>query len=153
MLAVTPFLWFDTDLREVIAFYRSVFPDLAVDGVPPGDGPIVTASVTLAGQTLQLLNGGPFHAGFSEAISLMVTVDNQDDLDRLWAALVAGGGAPGRCGWLKDRYGLSWQVVPEAASRMMASPDRARAERALKAVMGMGRIDLAAVLAAADGEV
>jgi len=143
MLAVTPFLWFDTDLREVIAFYRSVFPDLAVDGVPPGDGPIVTASVTLAGQTLQLLNGGPFHAGFSEAISLMVTVDNQDDLDRLWAALVAGGGAPGRCGWLKDRYGLSWQVVPTVLGELLAGPDRARADRVHAAMLTMGKLDIA----------
>jgi len=145
MVTVTPFLWFDADLREVIAFYRSVFPDLVVDGVPPGDGPIVTASVTLADRTLHLLNGGPLHAGFTEAISLMVTVETQDELDRLWDGLIAGGGEPGRCGWLKDRFGLSWQVVPTVLGELLGGPDRPRADRVHATMLTMDKLDIAAL--------
>lgn len=152
-------LWFNGRGREAAEFYCSLIPGSRIEGVfasdkggPEGDMHFEVIDLTLNGVPYQLLDAGPMFP-LSECVSVMVETPDQAETDRLWEALAADGGSHGPCGWLKDRYGLSWQVVPEAAARMMASPDRARAERALKAVMGMGRIDLAAVLAAADGEV
>jgi len=152
-------LWFNGRGREAAEFYCSLIPGSRIEGVfasdkggPEGDMHFEVIDLTLNGVPYQLLDAGPMFP-LSECVSVMVETPDQAETDRLWEALAADGGSHGPCGWLKDRFGLSWQVVPEEASRMMASPDRARAERALKAVMGMGRIDLAAVLAAADGEV
>jgi predicted 3-demethylubiquinone-9 3-methyltransferase (glyoxalase superfamily) len=152
MPSITPFLWFDTDLSEPIAFYTSIFPDAAVPDAQSddNDGPISTATLTLCGQKLFLLNGGPFHAGFTESISMFVSVDTQDEIDDLWQRLTAQGGEPGRCGWLKDRFGLSWQVVPSVLDSLFGSPDRIRAQQAIDAMMTMDRLDIAALQAAYD---
>jgi predicted 3-demethylubiquinone-9 3-methyltransferase (glyoxalase superfamily) len=152
MPSITPFLWFDVDLAEPIAYYASIFPDATVqDGHGGGDeGPIFTATLELCGQQLFLLNGGPFHAGFKESISLFVSVETQDEVDNLWQRLTADGGEPGRCGWLKDRYGLSWQVVPRVLGDLLGSSDRIRAQQATDAMMTMDRLDIAALQAAYD---
>jgi predicted 3-demethylubiquinone-9 3-methyltransferase (glyoxalase superfamily) len=150
--SITPFLWFDTDLAEPIAFYTSIFPDAASPDVrrTDDDGPIFTATIELCGQRLMVLNGGPIHAGFTESISLFVSVDAQDEIDDLWERLTANGGEPGRCGWLKDRYGLSWQVVPTVLGSLLGSSDRTRAQQATDAMMQMGKLDIAALQAAYD---
>ncbi|MGH8994987.1 MAG: VOC family protein [Acidimicrobiales bacterium] len=97
-----------------------------------------------------LLNGGPAHAGFGESISLFISVETQDELDELWDRLTANGGEPGQCGWLKDRFGLSWQVVPTVLGTLLGSPDRTRAQQAQEAMMQMGKLDVAALQAAFD---
>ena len=149
---ITPFLWFDSDLAEPIAFYTSIFPEAAPPNVRPGfdDGPIFSATIELCGQSLMLLNGGPAHAGFTESISLFVSVDTQGEIDDLWERLTADGGDPGRCGWLKDRYGLSWQVVPTVLGSLLGSSDRTRAQQATDAMMQMSKLDIAALQAAHD---
>ena len=150
MATITPFLWFDGDLAEPIAYYASIFPGASPAELLSADGPIFAATIEVCGQQLMLLNGGPMHAGFTEAISLFVSVDTQDEIDDLWHKLTVDGGEPGQCGWLKDRYGLSWQVVPADWTELLTGPDRARADRAMQAVFGMRKIDVAAVYAAAD---
>lgn len=152
MLSITPFLWFDTDLAEPISFYTSIFTDAASPDVRRSvdDGPIFTATIELCGQRLMLLNGGPIHAGFSESISFFISVETQQEIDDLWERLTAGGGEPGRCGWLKDRYGLSWQVVPTVLGTLLGSSDRIRAQQATDAMMQMGKLDTAALQAAYD---
>jgi predicted 3-demethylubiquinone-9 3-methyltransferase (glyoxalase superfamily) len=149
MPSITPFLWFDTDLAGPISFYTSIFPGSAAPDVA-SEGPIYSATIELCGQQLLLLNGGPQHAGFSESISLFISVETQDEIDDLWDRLTADGGETGRCGWLKDRYGLSWQVVPTALGSLLGSPDRARAQQAQEAMMEMGKLDLGALQAAFD---
>lgn len=148
-------LWFNGRGREAAEFYCGLIPGSRVEGVfvsdhggPEGDMHFEVVDLVLNGVPYQLLDAGPMFP-LSECVSIMIETPDQAETDRLWEALVEGGGSHGPCGWLKDRYGLSWQVIPAEASRIMASPDRARAERALKAVMGMGKIDLAAVLEAA----
>lgn len=152
MPSITPFLWFDTDLVEPIAFYTSIFPHASSPEVRAAldDGPIFAATIELCGQRLILLNGGPAHAGFTESISLMVSVEGQDEIDALWEQLTANGGEPGRCGWLKDRYGLSWQVVPNVLGTLLGSSDRTRAQRATDAMMQMSKLDVAELQAAYD---
>lgn len=152
MVSLTPFLWFDTDLAEPVAFYTSVFDDgAAVDVQRAGDdGPVFTATLELGGNRLMLLNGGPVHAGFTEAISLFVSVETQEEVDTLWDRLTAGGGEPGQCGWLKDRYGLSWQIVPSMLGTVLGASDRTRAQQALDAMLQMGKLDIAALQAAFD---
>jgi predicted 3-demethylubiquinone-9 3-methyltransferase (glyoxalase superfamily) len=149
---ITPFLWFDTDLAEPIEFYTSIFPNAATGYTQrAGDnGPIFTAEIELCGQKLMLLNGGPAHAGFTEAISLFISVDTQAEIDELWDRLLADGGEPSQCGWLKDRYGLSWQVVPSMLGTVLGSPDRRRAQQAMDAMMQMVKLDIAALHAAYD---
>jgi predicted 3-demethylubiquinone-9 3-methyltransferase (glyoxalase superfamily) len=144
---------------EPIAFYRSVFPAVP-DGVSDpastdvsgdhSDGPIYSATIELCGQQLMLLNGGPALAGFTASISLFVSVDTQDEVDTLWDRLIAGGGEAGRCGWLKDRYGLWWQVVPTVLGTLIGSPDRPRAQQAINAMMTMSKLDIADLQAAYD---
>lgn len=152
MPSITPFLWFDTDLAEPIAYYTSIFPSTSTGGVQPraDDGPLFSAEIELCGQKLMLLNGGPAHAGFTESISLFVSVENQAEVDRLWEQLTANGGEPSRCGWLKDRYGLSWQVVPTMLGGVLGGPDRRRAQQAMDAMLGMGKLDIEALQAAYD---
>jgi predicted 3-demethylubiquinone-9 3-methyltransferase (glyoxalase superfamily) len=150
--SITPFLWFDSDLAEPIAFYTSIFLDRASPPVhhAADDGPIFSATIELCGQRLMLLNGGPAHAGFTESISLFVSVDTQAEIDDLWGRLTADGGEPGRCGWLKDRYGMSWQIVPDVLGSLLGSPDRTRAQQATDAMMQMSKLDIAALQTAYD---
>jgi predicted 3-demethylubiquinone-9 3-methyltransferase (glyoxalase superfamily) len=151
MPSIIPFLWFDGDLAEPVAYYTSIFPDSFPDTPPsPADGPIFAATIELCGQQLMLLNGGPTHAGFTESISLFVSVDTQDEIDDLWHKLTADGGEPGQCGWLKDRYGLSWQIVPTVLGEVFNSPDRTRAQQAIDAMMQMQKLDIAGLQAAYD---
>ncbi len=152
MPTITPFLWFDVDLADPIAFYTSIFPDAARPDalVSANDGPIFTAAIELCGQQLLLLNGGPVHAGFTESISLLISVETQDEIDDLWERLTANGGEPGRCGWLKDRFGLSWQVVPTVLGSLLGSSDRTRAQQAIDAMMRMDKLDVAALQTAYD---
>lgn len=149
MPSITPFLWFDTDLAEPIAFYRSVFPDSFV-GPDPLVGPVFTATIELCGQLIMLLNGGPANAGFTESISLFISVSTQEELDDLWDRLIVGGGEAGQCGWLKDRYGLSWQVVPAVLGDLLGSADRPRAQQVIEAMLQMNKLDIAALQAAYD---
>ncbi|WP_405459180.1 VOC family protein [Streptomyces sp. NBC_00101] len=152
MQKITPCLWFDGQAAEAADFYVSVFGgDSRVletsrhsgDG-PADSGAVLTVRFQLAGQEYLGLNGGPaFH--FTEALSLSVDCADQAEVDRLWDALTEGG-EESRCGWLKDRYGLSWQIVPRALPEILGGPDRDRAARAMKAMMGMGKLDVQALL-------
>jgi predicted 3-demethylubiquinone-9 3-methyltransferase (glyoxalase superfamily) len=153
MQKLTPFLWFDDDLEDALAFYASVFDDVTIlDVSRAGDGPtdpVFMATFRIAGQELRAINGGPLFP-FTEAISLFLDCDDQAEVDRLWDRLTDGG-EPGRCGWLKDRFGLSWQVVPRRLMELMADPDPAKAARVRDAMLAMGRIDVAALEAASAG--
>ena len=152
-----PCLWFDGNAQEAAEFYASIFPDTHVDRVwrspaetPSGPaGMVLTVDFTLLGSRVQGLNGGPDFR-FSEAISFVVECDDQAEVDRLWEALTAGGGEPGPCGWLKDRFGLSWQIAPRELNELMNDPDPARARRAMEAMLQMGKIELDEVRRAAD---
>jgi predicted 3-demethylubiquinone-9 3-methyltransferase (glyoxalase superfamily) len=142
-------LWFDGVAEEAAAFYTSLLPDSRIDAVwrapvdtPSGpEGAVLLVEFTLAGTAYQGLNGGP-QFPFSEVVSLAVSCADQAEVDRLWHALTADGGAPSRCGWLRDRFGLSWQIVPEAMEAMMKSPDRAAARRAMEAMFAMSKLDI-----------
>ncbi|MDQ0794494.1 VOC family protein [Streptomyces sp. B1I3] len=152
MQKIRTFLWFDGQAQEAAEFYVSViggdsrildvarYPQESPDEV----GKVMTVEFRLAGQEYVALNGGP-QFSFTEAISLSVDCEDQAEVDRLWAALTADGGEESRCGWLKDKYGLSWQIVPRGMTEVFSDPDRARAERAMKAMMGMRKLDLQAV--------
>lgn len=147
---IAPCLWFDGNGLEAAEFYVSLFPDARIDGVSPGpDGSPLMVGFTLMGRPFQALNGGP-RFRFSEAVSLVVPCDGQAEVDRYWAALTEGG-EESMCGWLKDRFGLSWQVVPNQLGEILGDPDPERAARATKAMLGMRKLDLAAMRAAADG--
>ena len=154
---VATYLWFDDDAEEAVRFYTSLFPDSKVlarstwgDGGPMPKGSLMTARFTLAGHELVALNGGPmFH--FNEAISLMVRCEDQAEIDRLWQKLTEGGGKPGQCGWLKDKFGLSWQIVPASLETMLQDKDPAKVKRVTSAFMQMTKFDLAALQRAYEG--
>lgn len=154
---ITPMLWFDHEAEEAANFYVSVFgrnsqvTNIARygEGMPGQAGSVMVAEFVLDGQAFTALNGGP-HFKFSEAISLVVNCSGQQEVDYFWDALIAGGGAPAQCGWLKDKYGLSWQVVPTEAVAMMSDPDPVKSQRAMGAVMQMIKIDLAAMRRACE---
>lgn len=152
MATITPFLWFDADLAGPIAYYTSIFPGAGAEEMPaPASGePVFMATIELCGQQLMLLNGGPAHADFTESISMFVGVDTQAEVDDLWDKLTADGGEPGRCGWLKDRYGLSWQIVPNRLGELLGSPERDRAQQAMDQMMTMDKLDIGALQAAFD---
>jgi predicted 3-demethylubiquinone-9 3-methyltransferase (glyoxalase superfamily) len=155
MPSITPNLWFDTESEEAAEFYVSVFPNSKITSVtrygeagPREAGMVMTVAFTLDGHDFVAINGGPQFT-FSEAISLSITCADQEEVDHYWARL-GEGGQEGPCGWLKDRYGLSWQVVPAGMEQMLNDPDRERAQRAMKAMLGMKKLDVAALQAAAD---
>ena len=145
-------LWFDGDVAAPAEFYVSLLPDsdIKVLSRPGADQPAVIAELTLAGTPYMFLNGGPQHSQ-SPAASIVVRTSDQAETDRLWEALVEGGGSEGQCGWLTDRFGVSWQIVPDALPRMMGAEDREAAGRAMQAMMKMGKIDIAALEAAFRG--
>ncbi|HEX3882104.1 MAG TPA: VOC family protein [Stellaceae bacterium] len=154
---VTPCLWFDGNAEEAADFYASLFPDSRVDAVrrAPGDYPagkagnVLMVEFTLMGRPFTGLNGGP-HFKFNEAISFQIPVETQEEADRLADALSAVPEAE-QCGWVKDRFGVSWQIVPRQLIRLICDDDPARAKRAFTAMMEMKRIDIAAIERAADG--
>ena len=151
MATITPFLWLNHPIDEVIAYYSSVFGGVIVnDEQRMPDGSLLTATVTIAGQRVGFLSGGP-EAPPSDAFSLMVSVETQDEVDSYWNALTADGGQESQCGWLKDRYGISWQIIPTALGRLIGDPDAARAGRAMQAMFAMRKIVIADLEAAAAG--
>jgi predicted 3-demethylubiquinone-9 3-methyltransferase (glyoxalase superfamily) len=151
MTKITPFLWFDDNLEAAVTFYCSLFPDARAGARTPGpDGRLLAMSFTLAGQDFIGLNGGPMFR-FTEAVSFFVSCKDQSEVDRYWNALTADGGAESMCGWLKDRFGLSWQIIPEALMRYVSDPDRAKAGRVTAAMLKMRKLDVAALDAAAQG--
>jgi len=159
---IQPCLWFDTQAEEAANFYVGIFPDSRIlsvsyygeagqehHGKPIGS--VMTVSFMLDGQPMLALNGGP-HFHFSPAVSLMILCDSQAEIDHYWNALVEGGDpAAQQCGWVADRYGLSWQVTPRDWERLMNSPDRAASQRALLAMHEMKKLDIAVLQAAFDG--
>lgn len=158
MSKIVPCLWFDGAAEDAAAFYTSLLPDSRIDNVvhAPADnlsapeGSVLVVEFTLAGAKFTGLNGGPlFH--FTEAVSFQIHTEDQAETDRLWNALIADGGEESQCGWLKDRWGLSWQIVPKPAMALLSSPDRNVARRAFEAMMTMRKIDIAAMQAAAEG--
>ena len=151
MTTITPFLWLSHTLDEVVAYYSSVFDGVKVDDeqrMP--DGSLLTATVTIAGQRVGLLSGGP-EVPPSDAFSLMVSVETQDEVDSYWNALTADGGQESQCGWLTDKYGIAWQIIPTALGRLIGDPDPARAGRAMQAMFAMRKIVIADLEAAAAG--
>jgi predicted 3-demethylubiquinone-9 3-methyltransferase (glyoxalase superfamily) len=156
MPKITPCLWFDDQGEEAARFYTSVFPNSRITEVtrygkagPREEGSVMTVSFSLDGQDYVALNGGPEFT-FSEAVSLQVYCGSQEEVDDYWAKLTEGGGEEGPCGWLKDRFGLSWQVVPNGMDELFADPDKERANRAMKAMLEMRKIDIAELERAAD---
>ncbi|WP_405774031.1 VOC family protein [Streptomyces sp. NBC_00859] len=155
MPRITPNLWFDTEGEEAAAFYVSVFPHSEIKNVthytaagPRPAGTVLTVGFVLDGQEYTAINGGPDFP-FTEAVSLLVNCADQEEIDYYWAKL-SEGGQEGPCGWLKDKYGVSWQIAPVALHEFLNDPDPARGERAMKAVYSMKKLDLAAIRAAAD---
>lgn len=152
---ITPCLWFDKQGEEAARFYVSLFPDSRIDKVqrsptdyPSGQaGDVLLVEFTLAGGRFTALNGGP-HFTFNEAVSLQIDCEDQAEVDRLWAALSAVPESE-QCGWVKDRYGLSWQIVPRRLGELMSSDDPAQNQRVMQAMMGMKKLDVAALEAAA----
>ncbi|MBS0531636.1 MAG: VOC family protein [Proteobacteria bacterium] len=157
MPAITPCLWFDREAEEAVKFYLSVFKTGKIvetsyygeNGHMPA-GTVLVVTFELNGARFQALNGGP-HFKFNEAISLSVDCKNQEEVDYFWDKLTAGGGAPSQCGWLKDKYGVSWQIVPDIMPRLLQDPDRAKVNRAMQAMMKMTKIVIADIEAAARG--
>lgn len=147
MTKITPFLWFDDNAEEAMNFYTSIFGDSKVvsvtrygEGGPGPAGTVMSATFELHGQEFMALNGGP-HFTFSPAISFLVNCETQDEVDDLWEKL-SEGGEEQQCGWLKDRFGLSWQIIPTALGEMLSDPDPARSQRVVKAMLQMGKIDI-----------
>ncbi len=159
MPKITPFLWYATEAEEAATFYASIFPDSKVVRVaamqsespsgPPGSVKVV--DFELAGQAFTAMTAGKMDP-FNHAISFTVNCDDQAEIDRYWDALQVGGGSPEECGWLKDRFGVSWQIVPTAMGEMMASTDKAASKRASDAMMKMVKLDIATLKAAFDGK-
>jgi predicted 3-demethylubiquinone-9 3-methyltransferase (glyoxalase superfamily) len=147
MQKIKTFLWFNTEAEEAATYYTSIFANSRILHVhrTSESGPAMTVNFELAGQEYIALNGGPEHARFTEAISLYVDCADQAEVDELWAKLTEGG-EPGPCGWLKDKYGLSWQIIPRQLPELLSSADRARAEQALKAMLQMSKIDVKALV-------
>ncbi len=152
---ITPCLWFDTEGEEAANFYTGIFENSRILEVthygsagPRPEGMVMTVTFELEGEQFLALNGGPEFT-FTEAISFQVSCGSQEEVDQLWAKL-AEGGEEGPCGWLKDRYGLSWQIVPTALHELIGDPDPERSQRAMKAMLGMSKIDIAELQRAAD---
>ncbi|MFE0104222.1 VOC family protein [Streptomyces sp. NPDC059009] len=157
MPAIKPCLWFDTKGQEAAEFYVSVFPNSKInhishygEGAPRPAGSVLTVDFELDGQPYIALNGGPEFT-FDEAVSLTIDCADQEEVDHYWSKLTEDGGEEGPCGWLKDKFGLSWQVVPAIVGELMADPDPARNQRVMTAIFGMKKLDVAALRAAADG--
>ncbi len=152
MSTISPCLWFDDDLEEAIEFYTSVFPDSRMGPVSRryDDGTVLAAEWEINGVTFKGINGGPDHAGFTETVSFAVDCADQDEVDHYWKALLADGGEESVCGWLKDRFGLSWQIVPKRLYELMEDPDPARANAATEAMLQMRKIVVSELEAAAD---
>jgi predicted 3-demethylubiquinone-9 3-methyltransferase (glyoxalase superfamily) len=157
MQRITTNLWFDNQAQEAADFYCSIFDNSKIVSVAhytdvgPGEpGTVMVVEWELDGQRFVGINGGPEFT-FSEAISLQVNCETQEEIDFYWERLTAGGGEEGPCGWLKDKYGLSWQVTPAGMDELFSDPDKSRANRAMQAMLGMRKLDIAELQRAADG--
>lgn len=157
MSKITPFLWFETQAEEAANFYVSIFRSSRItkvsrypEGSPAPAGSVMTVDFELDGQPIIALNGGPAFR-FNEAISLSVECDSQEEVDAYWSRLTADGGQEGPCGWLKDKYGLSWQVNPSILGKLLDDPDKAKASRVMNAMMQMKKIDIPTLQRAAEG--
>ena len=155
---ITPNLWFDTQAEEAATFYLTVFKNSRIDSVTyyPEGGPreagmVMTVEFELDGQRFVAINGGPDFT-FDEAVSFAITCEDQGEVDYYWERLTEGGGQEGPCGWVKDKFGLSWQVVPKGMDDLFTDADPKRAQRAMKAMLAMGKLDIAEMRRAADGD-
>lgn len=152
MQKITPFLWFDTQAEEAMNFYTSIFKNSKMLGVTPGtNGRAISVNFELEGQEFIGLNAGP-QFKFNEAISFLVDCKTQAEVDALWEKLTADGGEESKCGWLKDKYGLSWQIIPVALREMLADPDPEKAGRVMQAMLKMNKIDIAGLQKAYNGQ-
>lgn len=152
MPTITPFLWFDTQAEDAMNFYASIYPRSKVLSVNRAHGKVMSVQFELEGQKFMALNAGPLYT-FNEAVSFFVGCETQGEIDELWDKLTADGGEPGRCGWLKDKFGLSWQIVPNALGRLMSGGgDPARSKRVMDALFPMNKLDLNVLQRAFDGE-
>jgi predicted 3-demethylubiquinone-9 3-methyltransferase (glyoxalase superfamily) len=156
MQKITTYLWFNDNAEEAIQFYTSIFKNSKIlsmsrygEGENGSSGKLMSATFQLEGQEFIALNGGPAFQ-FNEAISLFISCQNQAEVDDLWNKLTANGGEEGRCGWLKDKFGLSWQVVPKALGELMGDPDPVKAQRVVQAMLQMSKIEVAKLQAAYD---
>ena len=155
MQKITPFLWFNDNAEEAMDFYHSVFKNSEIiyknyypEGMPMA-GKLMTGSITIEGQDFHVLNGGPQFT-FTEAVSFFINCETQEEVDYLWDRLTENGGSPSMCGWLKDKYGLSWQIIPATLGKLMNDPDRAKAGRVMQAMMKMKKIIVADLQKAYD---
>ena len=153
MQKITPFLWFDNNLEEAIQFYSSVFKDCKIgnvshygEGAPRPAGTVMSASFSLNGQDFHALNGGPMFK-FTEAISFFISCETQEEVDHYWEKL-SEGGTKSRCGWLKDKFGLSWQVVPSILGKVLSDPNPAKAKATMTAMLKMDKLDIARLIEA-----
>ena len=158
MQKITPFLWFDTQAEEAAKFYTSIFKNSKIKKIarytkvgPGPEGSVMTVAFTLNGQDFVALNGGP-NFKFTEAISLVVNCETQAEVDRYWKKLTAGGGKAVACGWLKDKYGLFWQITPTMLTRLIADKDPDKVNRVMTAMMQMVKLDIKKLKAAAKGK-
>lgn len=157
MARITPFLWFDDQAEQAVDFYLSVFPNSKIlevarhgEAGPGPAGSVMLVRFALDGEEFMALNGGPAHSGFDESISFVIDCATEDEVDRYWEALTDGGEGIA-CGWLKDRFGLRWQVVPSELPALLGDPDPQRAQRAMHAMLAMKKLDIGAIREAADG--
>ncbi len=150
---INPFLWFDKNLKEITSFYKSVFPDAIITSngelsdTPSGN--VEMATMEILGQKLSMMTAGPMFK-FNEAISFVISCDNQEEIDYYWNALTANGGQESQCGWLKDKYGLSWQIVPSMMNQLMGSGDKEKTARVTQAFLKMKKFDIAELEKAAN---
>ncbi|MDB4882752.1 MAG: 3-demethylubiquinone-9 3-methyltransferase [Gemmatimonadetes bacterium] len=149
MLAIKSCLWFQSEAEEAATFYVSIFPNSKIGHVMRAGGAVIVVDFVLDGNRFMALNGRQ-QSAFTDAVSFVVPCETQADVDRYWDALVRGG-EEGRCGWLKDRFGVSWQIVPNALGALLGDPDPAKAGRAMQAMLGMKKLDVAALERARDG--
>ena len=150
MPTITPFLWFDTQAEEAMTLYTSIFKRSKVLSVNRAQGKVMSVKFELEGQQFIGLNAGPQYQ-FSEAVSFFVGCETQQEIDDLWAKLTSDGGEPGRCGWLKDKFGLSWQIVPNRLTTMLGDPDPVKSGRTVNAMLQMNKLDLNRLQQVYDG--
>jgi predicted 3-demethylubiquinone-9 3-methyltransferase (glyoxalase superfamily) len=157
MPTITPFLWFDTQAEDAATLYTSVFKNSRIGRIarygaagPGPKGSVMTVEFQIEGKSFIALNGGP-QFKFTEAISFVVGCETQEEIDALWAQLTADGGKASQCGWLKDKFGLSWQIVPNALGRLMSDPDPEKSKRVMNALLQMEKLDLSKLQQAFDG--
>ena len=151
MPTITPFLWFDTQAEEAMNFYASIFKRSKVVSVSRAQDKVMSVVFELEGQKFIALNAGP-HFKFNEAVSFFVGCETQEEIDDFWSKLIAGGGAPSQCGWLKDKFGLSWQIVPNSLGRMLGDSDPVKSKRVLDTMLQMEKLDLRRLEQAYDGK-